>query len=192
MPRATLVVVLCVVFTAAVATAQNLCPTGTASSKLVCLIPQVYGINDFNVRNPDPTDGAGIFQSDFLSSSLSSLQSSIARQSALLPLASPSSGVIFSWDTAAKVFVATTDSYGPILGERADTIGRHRFFLGFSYQYFNFNKIDGQDLRNFPVVLPQADDSTTFPPQLQEYAPSMVTADRLRADPGCDHDCQPY
>jgi hypothetical protein len=100
MLRSCLPLVLCFVFISAVATAQNLCPTDTASSNLVCLIRQVYGINEFNVRNPDPNDGAGIFQSDFLSNSLSSLQSSLARQSALLPLASPSSGVTFRLNDA--------------------------------------------------------------------------------------------
>ena len=55
---------------------------------------------------------------------------------------------------------------GRFFGDRADTIGRHRFFLGFSYQYFNFDQIDGQSLRDLPVVLPQADDPTTLSPKI--------------------------
>ena len=165
MPRASLVVVLCVVLTSAVATAQNLCPSGAKSDKLICLIPQVYGPNGLEVRNPDPAQ-QGDFGVNFLTDSLSAVQSSIARQSALLPLASPSSGVTFSWDTATKVFVASTDSYGPILGERSDTIGKYRLFLGFDYQYFKFSSLDGVDMKKLPVALPQNDftlnDGTTI------------------------------
>ncbi len=138
---------------------QNLCPNGVQSDKLVCIIPQVYGINGLNVAN---TSASGQFTSDFLTSSLSPVQSSIARESALLPLASPSSGVTFSWDPTAKVPVPSTDSLGPILGERADTIGRYKVYLGFGYQYFNFKSLDGGSLQKLPVLLTQPDDTTTF------------------------------
>ncbi len=37
-------------------------------------------------------------------------------------------------------------------------MGRHRLFVGFSYQFFNFDKIDNVDLHNFPVYLVHADD----------------------------------
>jgi hypothetical protein len=36
-------------------------------------------------------------------------------------------------------------------------------FVGFSYQFFNFNKIDSVDLHNIPVVLTHADDSIDNP-----------------------------
>jgi hypothetical protein len=81
------------------------------------------------------------------------LTSDIGRQANLLPLASPSSGVLLAYDPSVKTFVVSTDSLGPILGERGDTIGRRKLFVGFSYQFFNFDKIDGQDLRNIPAVL---------------------------------------
>jgi len=149
----------CVVLTSTTANAQDLCPNGTRSDKLVCLIPQVYGINGLDATNPT---ASGQFSANFLADSLRPLESSIARQSALLPLASPSSGITFSWDAAAKVFSSSTDSFGPILGERAETIGRYRVFLGFSYQYFNFNSLDGVKLKSLPVVLTQPDDTTTF------------------------------
>src|SRR5262249_17224699 len=34
-------------------------------------------------------------------------------------------------------------SFGPILSERAETIGRHRFSFGTVDQYFDFTKVDG-------------------------------------------------
>ena len=97
------------------------------------------------------TANPGHFASDF-STTLSPLTGDIARQANLLPLASPSSGVLLTYDPSLKTFVVSTDSLGPILGERGDTIGRHKLFLGFSYQYFNFDQIDGINLRTVPAV----------------------------------------
>lgn len=144
----------CLVLTCSIAVAQNLCPPGVKSDKLVCLIPQVFGSNGLQVANPDAT---GEFQVNFLSTSLQPLTSAIARQAALLPLASPSSGITFSWDPAAKVFIPSIGSLGPILGDRADTIGKYQVALAFDYQYFKFDTIDGIDLKNLPVVLTQPD-----------------------------------
>jgi hypothetical protein len=149
--------VICIALSWAKLEGQTPCPTGVASDKLVCLIPQVYGVNGLEAKNPDPNATAGNFAFKFLTGSLSSLESAIARQAALLPLASPSSGVTFTWDASSKVFVASTGSYGPILSDRAETIGKYKVFLGFDYQYFKFSSLDGQSLKTLPVVLPQDD-----------------------------------
>lgn len=145
-------------FATSAAHAQNPCPNGTKSDKLACLVPQVYGANGIDTSFGQ----AGTFSANFLTDSLSPVQSSIARESALLPLASPSSGITFTWNPAAKAFTSSTDSFGPILGERAETIGKYKVFLGFGYQYFNFKNLDGMSLHTLPVVLPQPDDTTTF------------------------------
>ena len=156
--RVSLVVAFCVVLGSTLATGQGLCPTGTITNKLVCLIPQVYGPNGLPVQL---TNAAGapvnnVFQ-NVLPNSLNPLNSAIARESAVLPLASPSSGITFAWDSAAKVFVGSTDGYGPILGERAETIGKYKVFLGFSYQYFSFSELDGVSLKTLPSVYFQQD-----------------------------------
>lgn len=156
MPRASLVFVLCAVFASTVAAGQNLCPLGVASDKLICVIPQLFGANGLQVANGNHQ---GHFEASFLESSFRPLSSDIARQAALVPLASPSSGITFAWDPSANVFIASTDSFGPVLSDRAETIGRHRLFLAFDYQYFNFDSVDGISLRRLPVVLTHADDS---------------------------------
>ena len=143
----------CAFLTCTTARAQNLCPVGTVSDKLVCLIPGVFGVNGLANDGALVNNGhQGHFEDSFLSS-LTPLNSAVGSQSTLLPLASPSSGITFSWNPAAKVFSPSTDSLGPILGERAETIGRYRVFLGFSYQYFKFDSLDGLDLKD-PKKLP--------------------------------------
>src|SRR5262249_24192434 len=95
--------------------------------------------------------------------SLRSLSSSAAEESALLPLASPPSGIIFVWNQAAKVFVPASGSLGPILADRAETIGKRKIFLRASYQHFSFNRIDEISLKQLPDILTQPDDSTDVP-----------------------------
>jgi len=70
----------------------------------------------------------------------------IASQLSALPIASPASGVIFKEDPATGAMLPSSDSLGPILTERAETIGKKRFFMGFTRQQFRFDRIEGQSL----------------------------------------------
>jgi hypothetical protein len=148
----------CLILISTVASGQGLCPTGTTSNKLICVIPQVYGPNGLVLENRDAV-ALGIVNpiQNGLPQALSPLNTSIARQTALVPLASPASGITFSFDAATKIFTTSTDSFGPILGERADTIGRYRVSVGFAYQYFNFDTNDGVSLKKLPTVFTQPD-----------------------------------
>jgi len=47
--------------------------------------------------------------------------------------------------------MASVQNLGPILTERAPTVGRHKVLVGLSYQYFDFDRADGISLRNFPT-----------------------------------------
>jgi hypothetical protein len=68
--------------------------------------------------------------------------------------------VLLTYDQSLKTFAVSTDSsLGPILGERGETVGRHKLFIGFSSQFFDFDKIDGVNLRSIPAVLTHQDDS---------------------------------
>lgn len=139
------------------------CPlNGMPSNRLVCLIPGVYGPFGFNAGGTIPpsqsvlftgNNHAAHFQNFFLST-FAPINESVGLAVSQLPLASPSFGTSFVYDPTLKTFAPSTDySLGPILGERADTIGKHRIFFGFSYQFFNFSTIDGQNLNAIPTVL---------------------------------------
>jgi hypothetical protein len=169
-------IALCMMFGVLSTSALAQGPCASQSGKLACVIPQEYGPNGFsffkNVLVP-----AGDHPEHFNNSSanpdqgdietrLKPLTQIIGRQANLLPLASPSSGVLLTFDSSLKTQVITADSLGPILGERAETVGRHRLFLGFSYQFFDFDRVDGVDLRSFPAVLVHRDDSIDNPPRV--------------------------
>lgn len=147
------VAVFCVLLTSAAANAQNVCAP-SISARLVCKVPEVYGPTGLVLP---AGNGPPALVGSFNGNNLSSLNSAVAAQSVLLSLASPAAGIIYSWDPSNQVFSPTTDSFGPIFGERAETIGRHRFFVGESYQYFKFSSLDGTNLKHLPQVFTQPD-----------------------------------
>jgi hypothetical protein len=179
--------------TSAIASADNVCPlNGTASKKLVCLIPQVYGPFGFGFdpTKQDPTQSvlytgdhhAAHFDADFLAT-FSPINEAVGIQVSQLPLASPSSGITFSFDKVTKLEMPSTEeSLGPVLGERAGTIGRRKLFLGFSYQYFNFSSIDGRDINNIPTVL-QHQPFPAQPPQIPACLNQTALGTKYGGDP---------
>lgn len=129
--------------------AQN---CSTANNNLICVIPQLYS-GTGGVNLPNQAHHAH-FDNDFQANS-SALSSSVGTELSSLRLASPTSGITFVFENG--VMRRTTESYGPILGERAETIGRHRIFLAGTYQYFPFSTLDGINLNYVPAVYNHAD-----------------------------------
>jgi hypothetical protein len=158
------------------ASAQGPCPTSTStnpnapllqrSGDLVCAIPQLYGpggLVGINKNGPLlPTDTLVNkphevhFQAGALES-FTPLNAEIGTQLSQLPLTSPASGFVFSFNPSLGVVSRTTESFGPILTERAETVGKHKLFVGVSYQLFDFNKVDGVSLKNFGTVFQHED-----------------------------------
>jgi hypothetical protein len=118
------------------------------SSKLGCLIPNVYGPNGLTLPNPFHE---AHFENDF-QANFSPLNAAIATELTLLPLASPASGFTYTFDRASGVYTRSAQSFGPVLAERAETIGKRKFFVGFTYQYFSFDSLDGIDMNQLPAV----------------------------------------
>ena len=150
---ATLVSVIClVVSSASLVHAQN--PCSSPSSNLICIIPQLYSSTG-GVNLPNAAHRAH-FDADFQQNA-TALTASVGTELTALRLASPTSGIIFVFDKGLGVVTRSTESYGPILGERAETIGRHRVFVAATYQYFPFSSLDGIDLKHVPAVYKHVD-----------------------------------
>jgi hypothetical protein len=107
-----------------------------------CTLPYLYG----------PTVALPVFQHGFLvdttafadfGNNKSALPATLGTELTTLPLSAPASGYVFQLDKASGLEVRSTQSLGPILAERGDTIGRHKLFVAFSYQYFRFTTEDG-------------------------------------------------
>src|SRR5215469_3750925 len=160
MPRNPILLILPLLAMAVTAFGQSSpCPTSVLqganaklSGNLICVMPQVYGpgglVGSNNGGPLNPTFGHEVhFQASTIRS-FGPVNSEIGIELSQLPIASPVAGFIFAGGA-----ISPTESFGPVLTDRAETIGRNKFFFGASYQYFNFDKVDGVDLKNFGVVL---------------------------------------
>jgi len=125
------------------------------NQKLAFLIPDLYGPSGLIVNSeallPDGSTHSAHFNSAF-QAEFTQFNISLASQLASVPLPSPASGFTYELDPALGVFKRSTQSFGPILGERAETIGKKKVSLGFNYQYFTFDSLEGVDLGDVPAV----------------------------------------
>jgi hypothetical protein len=115
---------------------------------LACVMPNLYGPYGLVLPNSDfPAQFNSSFQSAF-----SALNDAIATQITLLPIASPASGFTYVFDNGTGVYRRSAESFGPILTERAETIGRGKLHVGGTFQRFRFDTIDGKPLHNWPAI----------------------------------------
>jgi hypothetical protein len=117
-----------------------------------CTLPNLFGPQGLTLFSSPVFPHYAHFVGSAQQTLNTTLSTAIATQLAILPFISPASGFTYSFDSSAGVFVPTTSSFGPIYTERADTVGRHKFSFGVSYQRFRFENIDGIDLKNIPAV----------------------------------------
>ena len=127
----------------------------SASDKLAFLIPTLYGptglVVDSEARLPSGETHSAHFNSAF-QAEFTQFNIALASQLAAVPLPSSASGFTYELDPTLGVFQRSTQSFGPILAERAETIGKRKFSVGFSYQLFTFDTLQGVSLSQIPAV----------------------------------------
>ena len=122
---------------------------------LATLFEDIYGPRGLVVASQDvQLDGANhaahfnsAFQSEFRLVNIA-----LTSQLAAIPLPSPASGFTYRFDPATGTFQRSTRSFGPILADRGETIGKGRIAFGFSHQYFSFDHLDGVPLVGVPAI----------------------------------------
>jgi hypothetical protein len=132
----------------------------SSSPTLAELLRNIYGPNglivDSEATLPDGSTHSahfnGAFQSEF-----GQINIALVRQLGALPIPSPASGFTYAFDPSSGTFVRSTQSFGPILAERAETIGRGRFAFGYSLQQFSFQTFDGLRLSHVPAIFTHDD-----------------------------------
>jgi hypothetical protein len=86
---------------------------------------------------------------------IAGLDAAIASQAGLFPLASPASGIVYTTDPALQITAPSgTDSFGPVMFERGETLHHGKMFLAFTYQNFQFSNMDGMNLKSIPAYFP--------------------------------------
>jgi hypothetical protein len=83
------------------------------------------------------------------------LSTSIGTSVSNTPISSASSGTTFKFE--GGVPVKTSTSAGPVFGERAQTLGRGRWFAGFNVTAIDFARLRGVPLDDISLTLPHQD-----------------------------------
>lgn len=91
------------------------------------------------------------FNSDF-QANFDKFTTAIVGQLVTVPLPTPAAGFTYELDPSTGVFKRSTESFGPILAERAETVGAGRVSIGFAFQRFKFQSVEGLDLDRVPAV----------------------------------------
>jgi len=146
------------------ASTPALAQTQTRPATLATLFQDVFGPNGLTVSSDDVqldgTNHAAHFNSSF-QSDFRLMNIALASQLTAVPLPSPASGFTYKFDPATGTFVRSTRSFGPILTDRGETIGRGRIAFGANAQFFTFDHLDGTRLSNVPAVFRHDDYQTT-------------------------------
>lgn len=106
---------------------------------------------DSEATLPGEQSHSAHFNSDF-QSNFSQFGTALVSQLVNVPLPSPASGFTYQLDPSTGVFQRSTRSFGPILAERADTIGAGHTSVGFAFQRLTFDSIENLDLGAVPAV----------------------------------------
>ena len=122
---------------------------------LATLFEDIYGPRGLVVASQEVTiDGSShaahfnsAFQSEFRLVNIA-----LTSQLAAIPLPSPASGFTYRFDPSTGTFQRSTRSFGPILADRGETIGKGQIAFGFTHQYFSFDHLDGVPLVSIPAV----------------------------------------
>jgi len=83
---------------------------------------------------------------------LGNFNTTVAQVIGQLPLAVPVSGFVLGFDKKLGIPIEENQNLGSVITERGDTIGKYKLFLGFTFQRFTFQDIDGNKLNQLPFV----------------------------------------
>ena len=148
MKRRTLQFVLFTILCSSAAMGQINCLSGSASQKLVCEFPFSTGLfrNDSALGGTTSGIGSGALGAYQVAQAINI---GIATQVSQLPLATASAGTVVVYRAGIP---ETFNNLGPILTDRAQTVGRHRLYIGFTASQFVFTDADGLSLKSLPFA----------------------------------------
>ena len=146
---------VCIIVIAPKASAQAPYNLAAPVRSLATIFTDLYGTEGLVLDSLATLPGEQPHRAHFISDfqfNFSQFSTALVGQLVSVPLPSPASGFTYQFDASLGVFQRTTQSFGPILAERADTIGARRVSLGFAFQRFTFDTVEGLDLRRVPAV----------------------------------------
>ena len=145
------------------------CLNGPASQKLVCEFPFSTGL----FRNDTSLGGSTGLSAGALGAYqvAQAINIGIATQVSQLPLATASAGAVVVYHAGVP---ETFNNLGPILTDRAQTVGKHRFYLGAAASQFVFTDVDGFSLKSLPFAF----EATAYQPGTTTVVSNTYTTEQ--------------
>ncbi len=148
-------VFVCIAAIAAPVNAQEPYNLTASVTHMATLFADLFGPRGLIVDSEATLPGEQLHSAHFNSnfqSNFRQFSTALVGQLVSLPLPSPAGGFTYEFDATLGVFQRTTTSFGPILADRADTIGARRVSVGFAFQRYKYDTIEGIDLQRVPAV----------------------------------------
>ncbi|MEZ5294635.1 MAG: hypothetical protein R2745_26390 [Vicinamibacterales bacterium] len=160
MMRRVATVGLCLACLASPAAAQEPFNVAVRVEQLARIFTDLYGPDGLVVDSTAALAGGQSHSAHFkggFESEFSRFGLSLTSQLVALPFPTPAAGFTYRFDPALGVFTRSSRSFGPILSDRADTLGARRLSLGFATQRLTFDSIEGIHLGAIPAVFTHDD-----------------------------------
>jgi hypothetical protein len=139
-------------------------------------IKNLYGPEGIRVE-PSPFFNA---ETRFQASSLQGLDQLNNQLTSAIGVPSFNSSVTgFTFDIERGIPVQTTESLGPLLTERATTLGARKLDVTFTYTRVNFTKLQGKDLNNLELTFRRNDVNEGCDPSVRQF---LARCDIIKAD----------
>ena len=145
-------------------------------NKLIGLIPNLYGGDGLLLATAPAASHTAHFSIES-AASINRLNQQIAAEIGGYPFSSSVGGFSFEFDPVLGDFVGTTKTLGPIIAERATTLGRNKLNLNTSYTYLKYSKFSGQSLDNFGVIARHDTEIIGFPDVREQFEEDVVQID---------------
>jgi hypothetical protein len=155
MLRRVAALIVCLTALSSPASAQEPFNLNATVSNLATLFTDLFGPRGLVVDSLATLPGEQLhtahFNNDF-QSNFRQFSTALVGQLVSVPLPSPAGGFTYQFDSSLGVFQRTTTSFGPILADRHETIGARRASIGFAFQRYKYDTIEGLDLDRIPAV----------------------------------------
>lgn len=134
--------------------------TQSWSEDLVDLIPSLYGGDGITLMAREQFSHEAHFLVD-TQAAINQLNDQIASAVRPLPLTPSAGGITYRFDPDRGTYVQTTETLGPLITERPQTLGKGQISLGASFTFFDYDQFEGDRLSNLQVTAFHIPD--TFP-----------------------------
>jgi hypothetical protein len=143
--RKVLLLATFLVTTCAPAMAQSTCSNASNSNTLYCI--PILAVDNLHTSTAAATPA--------VPPAFSGLNAAIGIQLSEVPTPSPASGIVYAFGPTGGL--TRQRELGPIFSEAPPTVGRHKLYLAFTYQFLEFDQIDTVPLKQIPLQISGCD-----------------------------------